>query len=110
MKIEDLNFLAEILNKAHWLFYGDLDLDPFLKKVFEHELKEYGFGEIKMEPDFAIAYWLLLSELVSLNLAEYGTSPRGAWLTENGNRFKKLVLENENAIEQTDDYIYQQIH
>lgn len=109
MKEEDLVFLEEILNNASWLFYGDLDeyFDDFIRRVFEHEFREYGFEEIPMKPEFAIAYWLLLSEFCELNLAEYGTSPRGAWLTEKGERFKALCLANENAISKTQEYIYQ---
>lgn len=104
----DVEFLADTLEKSHWLMYGDLDehFDSFVRKVFQHEFKEYGFEEVKMEPDFAVAYWLFLSELVSLNLAEYGTSPRGAWLTLEGERFKKIVLSQEKAIETANDFIY----
>lgn len=112
MNQEDKQFIADILNKSRWLFYGDLDehFTLFLKKVFGHELREYGFEEVKMEHDFAVAYWLFLSELVSLNLADYGTSPRGAWLTEKGKRFKKLVIENEDAIREANDFIYESNH
>ena len=108
MNNEDLEFLAEVVEKAHWLFYGDLDehFDAFVRRVFQHEFKEYGFEDVKMEPDFAVAYWLFLSELVALDLAEYGTSPRGAWLTEGGKRFKKLCLTHEDAIGQANDYIH----
>lgn len=108
MKEEDLEFLEEILNKASWLFYGDLEetFDDFVKKVFQHEFSEYGFEKIKMEKEFAIAYWMFLSELCRLDLAEYGTSPRGAWLTEKGKRFKKLIMEEEETIIKATDYIY----
>lgn len=108
MNNEDLEFLSEIVEKSSWLFYGDLDeyFDEFVKKVFKHELKEYGFGDIKMEPDFAVAYWLFLSELNSLDLISYGTSPRGAWLSEKGERFKKIIMENDNPIYQANEFIY----
>lgn len=104
MKEEDLEFLEDIINDSHWLFYGDLDLVPFLKKVFTRELRDWGFEALPEE--FALPYWLVVSELIALNLAEYGTSPRGAWLTEKGERFKKLVMENENAIEEANDYVF----
>ena len=101
--------MEEILHNATWLFYGDLDehFDNFTKAVFSQDLKKWGFGEIKMEPDFAVAYLLFISELCKLNLVDYGTSPRGAWLTEQGERFKKIVMENENAIAETRDYLYE---
>lgn len=109
MKQEDIDFIeTELLDKASWLFYGDLDehFDDFLKKIFSHELTHFGFDKAKMTPDFSVAYWLFISELISLDFAEYGTSPRGAWLTEKGKRLKKIVLENENAINEVNEYIY----
>jgi hypothetical protein len=104
METEDKEFMAEILEKSRWLFYGDLDehFTGFCKRVFAHELKEWGFGKQEMSPDFSVAYWLFLSELVALDLAEYGTSPRGAWLTEEGERFKKLIMKNEDAVGEAD--------
>lgn len=108
MKVEDLEFLAAIIEKAHWLFYGDLDehFDDFVRKVFKHKFREYGFEEVKMPLESAVAYWLFLSELVALDLAEYGTSPRGAWLTPEGERFKKLCMENKDAIRQAIGFIH----
>lgn len=108
MKTKDLEFLAEILEKSRWLFYGDLDayMDNFLKIVFGRELKEWGFEEESMQPDFALAYWLCLSELIALDLAEYGTSPRGSWLTPTGERFKALILKHEDAIGEANDFIH----
>lgn len=110
MEEEDLKFLAEILNQSSWLFYGDLEehFDIFLRTVFSHELKEWGFGDVKMSPDFTVAYWLLISELNRLGLVDYGTSPRGAWLTEKGEKFKKLVMKNNDAIAQTEEFIYRE--
>ena len=108
MKKEDLEFIADIFEKSHWLFYGDLDatFDDFVKEVFQHDFKDRGFGGISMDKTFSIAYWLFLSELVALNLAEYGTSPRGSWLTDDGERFKKIFLENENITERAQDFIH----
>lgn len=107
MKSEDLEFLAEVINQSHWLFYGDLDyyFEKFVRIVFGREFRDWGFEEESMTPDFAVAYWLFLSELVALDLVEYGTSPRGAWLTESGERFKKLMLETEDAIGQAKEYL-----
>lgn len=112
MEQEDIDFVEELLGKASWLFYGDLDeyFDDFVKKVFSHELKDWGFGDVKMEPDFATAYWLFLSELERLNLVEYGTSPMGAWLTPDGERFKKIIMENENAISKVNEHIYERFN
>lgn len=103
----DLQFLADILEKSHWLLYGDLDeyFDGFLKRVFSIELKDWGFSRVEMSPDFSVAYWLLISELNALDLVEYGTSPRGAWFTERGERFKRIILENDEAIEKAQDFL-----
>lgn len=109
MEEDDIKFIEEeLLEKAPWLFYGDLDktFDDFVKKVLSRDLKDWGFGDAKMEPDFATAYWLFLSELIRLDFAEYGTSPRGAWLTPEGEKLKKIVLKNEKPFETVNEYIY----
>jgi len=107
MKKEDLIFLADMLENSHLLFYGELEyyLDKFLKRVFEHDFREYGFEEIKMSDDFATAYWLIISWFEKEELVEYGTSPRGCWLTEKGKRFKKIIIENETPITDAQKFI-----
>lgn len=105
----DDQFFFEVLNAAAWLFYGDLDehFGDFVARVFdgleEHASGPPSFGRFgfnsheqsftPLASDFAVAYWLFLSELVRLDLAEYGTSPRGAWLTEDGKRFRRIFEE-----------------
>ena len=108
MEKEDLEFLTEILNESAWFLYGDLDeyFDGFLRRVFAKDLRDWGFSDVELEPTFAVAYWLLISELVRLDLVEYGTSPRGAWLTEKGERFKSLVMKHDGAIAQAEDFIH----
>lgn len=97
--MSDIEFLARILDKSSWLFYGEFEdyLTEFLQRVFTKDLKDYGFDE-SLPNDFQVAYWSILSELVKLDLAEYGTSPRGAWLTEDGERFKRIIVGTKNAI------------
>jgi|SRR3989339_165566 len=100
MKTEDSEFIEEIIDKSSWLFYGDLDetFDKFVKKVFSKELKDWGFGGLDKESDnFKTAYWLFVSELQKLELAGYGTSPRGMWLNEKGKRFKNIIMNNKNV-------------
>jgi hypothetical protein len=110
--MSDIEFIARILDKSDWLFYGEFEcyLTEFLQKVFTKDLKEYGFDE-SLPNDFQVAYWSILSELVKLNLADYGTSPRGAWLTEDGERFKSIIVGTESAIHEaerglSDGYYY----
>lgn len=107
MSEDDLRFLAEIMDSSAWLLYGDLDgdLDAFAETVFRHEFSDYGFGNVPMTRDFGVAYWFFLSELVRLDLAGYGTSPRGAWLTPKGERFKALVVAHPDALAQAARYI-----
>lgn len=91
--------------RSQWLFYGDLDehFEAFVARVFAgvddgRGLPSFGrFGFTShdrtltpLAPDFAVAYWLFLSTLVALGLADYGGSPRGAWLTEDGQRFRRI--------------------
>lgn len=49
--------------------------------------------------------WLLINALCRVDIIEYGTSPRGGWLTEQGRSLKKYLSENagEPLIE-ADDY------
>lgn len=100
MSEDDVSFLAGILEQSSWLLYGNLEerFDAFVREVFQHEFKDYGFGDVAMTRDFAVAYWLFLSELVKLDLAEYGTSPRGAWLTDKGKRFRDICLGHSDAL------------
>lgn len=97
MNNNDRLFMHTLLQRSNWLFYGDLEetIDDFARKVFERPLVEYGLYGAPIE---ALPYWLFLSELVALDLAEYGGSPRGAWLTPEGERFKAICLAYPNAI------------
>ena len=106
-KQKDIEWLAEILEESPLLFYGELEyhLDKTLKLVFAHDLKEYGFEEIPMLEDFATAYWLIISLMHKWDFIDYGTSPRGAWLTEKGERFKKMVLAYD-AIQEAAEHIH----
>ena len=98
----DIAWLADVLEESHLLFYGELYdyLDTFLTRVFSHELSDYGFGKVPMTHDFATAYWLFVSWAVEADLIEYGSSPRGAWLTEKGKRFKRIIQGYAHPIQQ----------
>jgi hypothetical protein len=93
-RMSDQEFWEKVLGDAAWLFYGELQdvLPDFLEDVLEKPFDEWGFDR-DMERDFAVAYWLLISELVRLDLYEYGTSPRGGWLTDKGKRFVRIFKE-----------------
>ncbi len=105
---EDIKWLADVLDESSWLFYGEFDeyLQSFFSGIFQEELSHYGFNE-SLSNDFQVAYWSVLSELVKLDLAEYGTSPRGAWLTPNGEKFKEIITGNPKAIPLATNLIYE---
>lgn len=92
--LSDADLWFSIKNDAAWLFYGELDalFPAFVQRVFTHDFADYGFRNVPMDADFALSYWLFLSELSRLGLVDYGTSPRGAYLTPDGKRFRDMLL------------------
>lgn len=80
------------------LFYGDIEplLDEYLPKFFQVNMQDVGFDE--QHPMYDALYWFVVSWLVSMDFAEYGTSPRGAWLTEEGEQFKEYILSTKDPI------------
>ena len=106
--VDDIAWLADVLEESHLLFYGELEvyLDTFLKRVFSHELSDYGFGRVPMAHNFATAYWLFVSWAVHADLLEYGTSPRGAWFTDKGKRFKRILQDYEHPIQRACEVNY----
>ena len=80
------------------LFYGELEyyLDEYLPKFFSVEVKEVGFND--EHPMNNLEFWFTVSWLVRMDCLEYGTSPRGAWLTEKGKEFKKYVSSTKKPI------------
>lgn len=108
MLINDIEFIADLIEGSPLLFYGEFEiyLDIFIKEVFKYEFRDIGFGNVKKDNTFLTAYWFLISWLNSKDLFDYGTSPRGGWLTEKGERFKKIILEHDNSIELARDFIH----
>jgi hypothetical protein len=80
------------------LFYGELEyhLDQYLPKFFSVEVKDVGFND--KHPMNTLEFWFVVSWLVRMDFLEYGTSPKGAWLTESGKEFKEYVLSNKEPI------------
>ena len=89
---------AEKLQDTDCLFYGELQyyLDRYIKKFFSVEVEEVGFNDGHEMNN--LEFWFVVSMLVKMDMLEYGTSPRGAWLTHDGEEFKKYCLETENPI------------
>jgi hypothetical protein len=90
--------MKEKIENTDALFYGELEyyLDEYLPKFFSVEVKDVGFNE--KHPMNNLEFWFTVSWLVRMDYLEYGTSPRGAWLTEEGEEFKKYVLSNKEPI------------
>jgi len=90
--------LAKEVNNSNLLFYGELEgfLDEYIKEFFKVEVKEVGFDDNHKMNN--LQFWLVVSWLVSMDYLEYGTSPRGVWLTEEGEYFKNYCLNTETPI------------
>lgn len=80
------------------LFYGELEfyLDEYLPKFFSVGVSDVAFTKDHKMND--ALFWFTVSWLVSMNFLDYGTSPRIAWLTEEGKKFKEYVLETPDPI------------
>lgn len=104
---DDIEWLAERIDDSSWLFYGEFDayLNNFLRAIFEKDLRDIGFDQT-LPNDFQVAYWSVLSELVKLDLVEYGSSPRGAWLTPDGERFKRIIMGLPDAIQRAAEFTH----
>ena len=103
----DLEWVDNLFLGSSWLFYGEFEeyLNEFLKEILNGDFKEYGFNS-GLPNHTQVAYWSVISEMVSLNLLEYGTSPRCPWLTQDGERFASIILSSDNALREVSDYIY----
>ena len=53
------------------------------EKPYDHEALEAALG--------SATAWLLITVLIGADILEYGTSPRGAWLTEEGRALKEFT-------------------
>lgn len=89
---------TEKIEETDALFYGELEhyLDEYLPKFFSVEVGDVGFN--KEHPLNNALFWFVVSWLVRMDFLEYGTSPRGAWLTDEGKLFKKYVLSTKEPI------------
>ena len=90
--------LRDKITETDLLFYGDIEphLNEYLPKFFSVDVSEVGF--ITSHRMNTLEFWAVVSWLVRMDFLEYGTSPRGAWLTEEGEEFKKYVLETKDPI------------
>lgn len=88
----------EMIFDTDALFYGELEhyMDEYLPKFFSVNVNDVGFDHEHSMNNFQ--FWMTVSWLVRMDCLEYGTSPRGAWLTEKGEKFKKYVLETKRPI------------
>ncbi len=71
---------------------GEEHILPALKKFFElcPPDRAYDFRILERELTPAVA-WLLINALCHHDILEYGTSPRVAWLTKQGQALKAFV-------------------
>jgi len=97
-EIKQLETWKEKLEQTNCLFYGELEfyLDKYIKEFFSVEVQEVGFNEFHPMND--LQFWLVVSILERMGMLEYGTSPRGAWLTKDGKEFKEYCMKTDNPI------------
>lgn len=65
-------------------------------KAFFHAIRDdgcYDYRVLEQACGPAVT-WLLISTLARAHVIDYGTSPRGGWLTENGKALAAYVLEH----------------
>lgn len=88
----------ELLEDTDCLFYGELEyhLDSYIKKFFSVEVSEVGFDDEHTMNN--LEFWFVVSMLVRMDMLDYGTSPRGAWLTDDGKLFKEYCLKEDAPI------------
>jgi len=92
---------------------GEPYIIPALKKFMElvPESNNYDYKLLEKELTPVVA-WLLINRLChyTIDMLEYGTSPRCAWLTERGKALKKYMADKtsdelvELACNHTEDY------
>lgn len=63
-------------------------LKAFLAEVPADGGYDYRLLELALTPSVS---WLLINTLCAADVIEYGTSPRGGWLTENGKALAEFV-------------------
>ena len=99
-----MDFINKWLAQTDLLMYGELNDVIYSKLIYVLTLK---MNKVFTDgSNLAISqceYWLLLSELNAHGFIEYGTSPRGAWLTNEGLVFFEQLtkLTNEEFTEKT---------
>lgn len=76
----------------------------------DHNPNSYEYEKLEAAVTAPVA-WLLINRLCQVNILEYGTSPRFAWLTPEGEALRafvasKTVSELEEAIQENEDYCY----
>ena len=105
-------FLIEFLEETEILFYGEFE------EIFPRILNEM----INFEPDDGMSwirdrldymsrseYWFMVSILNRTGMIEYGSSPRGYWLTEKGEKLKELfhLIDNTDKMRKYTSEYYQ---
>ena len=83
--------------EAHAFGYGYGSGEEFilcaLRQFFELCPAEGGYDYVLLESRLGGAVaWLLINVLCKVNALDYGTSPRGAWLTPEGRALRDFVL------------------
>lgn len=81
---------------------GEKHTIPALKKFLENTPEKWCYNYVKLEQELTpTVAWLMINILCQKYILEYGTSPRGAWLTKKGIRLRHFILSK------TDEELYE---
>ena len=103
-------FLIEFLEETDLLFYGELE------EIFPRLLNEMiNYGDDYAKRDKIVKkideplFWFMVSILNKTGIIEYGSSPRGYWLTEKGKKLKGLfhLIDNTEKMQKYTSEYYQ---
>ncbi len=73
---------------------GEPHLIPVIKDFLEHLASKRPYDYREIEAKFGpVVGWMMINKMCELDVIEYGTSPRGGWLTEHGQRLADYVSE-----------------
>ena len=84
-------FLIEFLEETEILFYGEFEeiFPRILNEMINYE-QEMSWIKDRLDYMSRSEYWFMVSILNKTGIIEYGSSPRGYWLTEKGKKLKSL--------------------
>jgi hypothetical protein len=103
-------FLIKFLEETDLLFYGELEeIFPRLLNEMINYTTEYSLVKDRLDYITESEYWFMVSILNATDIVEYGSSPRGYWLTKKGEKLKELfhLIDNTEKLRKYTSEYYQ---